>query len=335
MRKMMNKIKDGDSRGFTLIEVLVSMAITVIVMGAVFGLLTQGQKSFEREPQIADLQQSARSALDMVSRDVLQAGAALPPEFPSFTPRILDGTVGDQGAAPDVLEIVGAVQTPGVIRQDPEIVENFDGFALTGSIMQSQTVLQMGDMVLIYNNEPNNSQWLMTFVQSATQSPSTSPSGFQMDLTFGPSYGGTTVPAHFSRYIDFNIGFVTPVSVVRYDTMLNGQDLILRRQVDFQNSIPVGMVDDFQVAYLVGTQPQIEQNDPPHPHPSPTAATIQHQNIISGVRITVAARSTEENLEGSTQGASGNYIRKTFSSNVCPRNILGGLQERTGGVGAS
>jgi prepilin-type N-terminal cleavage/methylation domain-containing protein len=325
---MITKIKE-DSSGFTLIEVLVSMAITVIVMGAVFGLLTQGQKSFQREPQIADLQQSARSALDMVSRDVLQAGSSLPPEFPSFTPKILDGSVGDQGVNPDVLEIVGSVQSPGVIRQDPEIVENFDGFALTGSIMELQSVLQAGDMVVIYNNEPNNSQWVTTFVQTVT------PTGAQVDLTFGPSYGGTTIPAHFSRYIDFNVGFVTPISVVRYDTVLNGQDLILRRQVDFQNAVPVGMVDDFQVTYLVGTQPQVEQNDPPHPHPLPTAATIQPQSVISGVRVTVAARSEQENLEGATQGASGNYIRKTFSSNISPRNILGGLQERTGGVGAN
>ena len=333
MRKMMNEIKGGDSRGFTLIEVLVSMAITVIVMGAVFGLLTQGQKSFQREPQIADLQQSARSALEMVSRDVLQAGASLPPEFPSFTPKVLDGSVGDQGAGPDVLEIVGAIQTPGVIRQEPESVDNFDGAALTGSIMEAQTVLQVGDMVLIYNNEPNNSQWVMAFVLAVAPVPAGLPP--RVDLTFGPSFGGTTIPAHFSRYIDFNVGFVTPVSVVRYDTLLDGQDLILRRQVDFQSSIPVGMVDDFQVAYLVGTRPQIEQNDPPHPHPVPTAGTIGGANIISGVRITVAARSEQENLEGSTQGASGNYIRKTFSSNVCPRNILGGLQERTGGVESS
>jgi hypothetical protein len=237
------------------------------------------------------------------------------------------------------LEIVGAVQTAGVIRQEPELLEGFNGAGLTGFVAQAQSILQVGDMVLIYNNEPNNSQWMMTFVLSVTQNPSTtvppSPSGFQTDFTFGPSFNGVTIPAHFSRYIDFNIGFVTPVSVVRYDTLLNGQELVLRRQVDFGNAVPVGMVDDFQVAYLVGTQPQIEQLDAPHPHPTPTGPTILPQNVVSGVRITVAARSAQENLEGSTQGASGDYIRKTFSSNVCPRNILGGLQERTGGVGAS
>jgi len=72
-------------RGFSLIEVLISMVVTLIVMAAVFGLLTRGQRSFQREPEVADLQQSARTALDLVTKDILQAGAGLPPEFPAFS----------------------------------------------------------------------------------------------------------------------------------------------------------------------------------------------------------------------------------------------------------
>ena len=74
---------DESERGFTLIEVLISILITLIVMASVFALLTQGQRAFQREPEIADLQQSARTVLDMVSRDILQAGSGLPrPSFP-------------------------------------------------------------------------------------------------------------------------------------------------------------------------------------------------------------------------------------------------------------
>jgi len=72
-------------RGFSLLEVLISIMITLIVMGAVFGLLTRGQKTFQREPEVADLQQSARTVLDLVTRDILQAGAGLPPEYPAFS----------------------------------------------------------------------------------------------------------------------------------------------------------------------------------------------------------------------------------------------------------
>ena len=56
---------DESERGFTLIEVLISIVITLIVMSSVFAMLTQGQRAFQREPEIADLQQSARTVLDM------------------------------------------------------------------------------------------------------------------------------------------------------------------------------------------------------------------------------------------------------------------------------
>src|SRR3989304_2688326 len=86
--------------GFTLVEVLISMLVTLIVMSAVFGLLSRGQSTFQREPEIADMQQTARAALDMVPRDALQAGAGLPPEFPSFTPPAVGAAGGGGGGHP-------------------------------------------------------------------------------------------------------------------------------------------------------------------------------------------------------------------------------------------
>ncbi len=91
-------------------------------MGAVFTLLTRGQQSFEREPEIADLQQSARTALDLVTRDILQAGAGLPPEFPAFS-RI--NGAGDS-APTDVLEIIGTFQSAGNVYLEPEEVASVD-----------------------------------------------------------------------------------------------------------------------------------------------------------------------------------------------------------------
>ena len=61
---------------FPSLGAMVSAAVLILAMGGplVFSLLTRGQRSFQREPEIADLQQNARDVLDMVSRDVLQAG---------------------------------------------------------------------------------------------------------------------------------------------------------------------------------------------------------------------------------------------------------------------
>lgn len=64
--------------GFTLVELLVAMTVTLIITGAVVGLLTGGQAAFRREPEVADLQQNLRSAMDIIMRDVSGAGGGVP-----------------------------------------------------------------------------------------------------------------------------------------------------------------------------------------------------------------------------------------------------------------
>lgn len=330
MRSLLRRLRESGSRGFTLIEVLISMAITIIVMGAVFGLLTRGQQSFQREPQVADLQQSARTALDMISRDVMQAGSGLPPEFPALTPKAVDSTVGDQGTDPDVLEIVGAAQVGGAGYASVEQVTGFDGVDVV-SVNVAPSSLQIGDLVVVYNDQETGSDWLMGWVTEVNV-VDPGPGSPQTDLTVQATYDGHTVPAPYSNLDNsLTTGLITRVSVVRYQTQVVGDDLILTRRVNFGDAMPVGMIDDFQVVYLTGTQPQVEQVDPPHPHPD-EAAVIDPVNIISGVRVTVVGRSADENLMGSTEGDSGDYIRKAFSSNISTRNILAGCQDRTGGL---
>lgn len=322
MLRKTKRVKEDDSRGFTLIEVLISMFLTIVVMGAVFALLTRGQKSFEREPQVADMQQSARAALDMVSKDILQAGAGLPPEYPSITPKSVDASVGDQGAGPDVLEIIGASAAPGQVSPAPEPVINFDGTTVT--IGQSQTVLQPGDLVVLYNDDPQNGDWVTLFVATVTQNSGANESQVTLGdpVTFGsPSVtrgipGGTNYSQTDTPY-NWTTGSIMRVTVVRYLTQIVDGDLILMRQVNWEPPMPVGMIDDFQIAYLIPNIADPNQldpvPDPPHPHPTmKDGQIITPQDIIAGVRVTVAARSRDENLEGSTVGASGNYIRKTF-----------------------
>jgi prepilin-type N-terminal cleavage/methylation domain-containing protein len=64
--------------GFSLVELMVAMTVTLIVSGAIYGLLTSGSNAFRREPEVADRQQNIRLAMDLISRDVFNAGAALP-----------------------------------------------------------------------------------------------------------------------------------------------------------------------------------------------------------------------------------------------------------------
>jgi len=344
-------------RGFSLLEVLISIMITLIVMGAVFGLLTRGQKTFQREPEVADLQQSARTVLDLVTRDILQAGAGLPPEYPAFS-RI--NGAGDS-APTDILEIIGTFQSAGNTILEPEDVQGVLGDIVT--LSASTTNLQMDDpittaidegMVLLYNNAANVDptpggrvpQWVLAKVINVTQIPAT----VQLDyaaydaaysrLPLGPP---NTVPdTTFNRVLPEQTPRISRVSVVRYSTVPDAPGLyngpppeILMRDTDFRN-LPqaVGYLENFQIRYVIGVTAPVEQDNPQDPVNDLPATVLGAENMLASVRISITARSVTAGLEGASEGAmvgdrQDDFIRRTFSTNVNPRNVSAGIDIRT------
>lgn len=72
IRKNMYRRSTHD--GFTLAEVLVAMALGIIVITVAHSLYTFQHKTFRVQEQVAEAQQNARAALQMLSRDVVMAG---------------------------------------------------------------------------------------------------------------------------------------------------------------------------------------------------------------------------------------------------------------------
>jgi prepilin-type N-terminal cleavage/methylation domain-containing protein len=66
--------KPDRSRGFSLVEMLVSIVIIVLLMSAVFPFLFQAQKRFQGNVVISEANQSARAALEVMSQEIGQAG---------------------------------------------------------------------------------------------------------------------------------------------------------------------------------------------------------------------------------------------------------------------
>lgn len=349
-------------RGFSLIEVLISIVVTLIVMGAVFGLLTRGQKSFEREPEVADLQQSARTALDLVSRDILQGGAGLPPEFPAFS-RI--NGAGD--AAPtDVLEIIGTFQSAGNVYLEPEEVASLDVTGIV-TLRTNTTNLDLDDpatpaidegMVLLYNNVANVDstgagrvpQWALAQVLAVTENPgppTNPPATVTLNYAaYDPQYtklnATPPVPAEFGWAPPQQMPKITRVSVVRYFTQpdalgqYNGPPPeVLMRDMDFRNNPQaVAYIEGFQIGYVIGVTAPVEQFNPPNPVVDLPGAVLTSENMLSSVRVTITGRSVTAGLEGASEGAlvgdrTDDFIRRTFSTNVNPRNMSAGIDIRT------
>ncbi|MDD5451649.1 MAG: prepilin-type N-terminal cleavage/methylation domain-containing protein [Desulfovibrionales bacterium] len=60
--------------GFSLIELLIAIAISGIVLSAVSSLFIMQNKSYSVQEQVAEMQQNARAAMDIMTREIRTAG---------------------------------------------------------------------------------------------------------------------------------------------------------------------------------------------------------------------------------------------------------------------
>jgi prepilin-type N-terminal cleavage/methylation domain-containing protein len=64
-----------DQRGFTLVEMLVSMLVMMVVTAAVFGLVDPAQGVYRAQPEVSDMQQRLRVAVNTLEEELMMAGA--------------------------------------------------------------------------------------------------------------------------------------------------------------------------------------------------------------------------------------------------------------------
>ncbi len=64
----------NNERGFGIIELMISLAITLILMTVVIKMFTIQRVAYNSQEQITDLQQNIRSSMDAVSREIRMAG---------------------------------------------------------------------------------------------------------------------------------------------------------------------------------------------------------------------------------------------------------------------
>ena len=61
--------------GFSIIEMLIATAIMMVVTAATFGLMNPAQGMFAAQPEVSDMQQRLRIAVETLKKDLLMAGA--------------------------------------------------------------------------------------------------------------------------------------------------------------------------------------------------------------------------------------------------------------------
>lgn len=76
--------------GFTLVELMIALALGLVVLGAMYGVFTLQNRELGNQEQVVDIQQNARAAIDVIGRDIRMAG---------FNPQRTTGTFGFQLSA--------------------------------------------------------------------------------------------------------------------------------------------------------------------------------------------------------------------------------------------
>jgi type IV pilus assembly protein PilW len=70
----MNYYDRNNERGFTLVELLIAMTIGLIIMTALSSTFLMQRKIYDVQEQVAEMVQTARAAMDMMTREIRMAG---------------------------------------------------------------------------------------------------------------------------------------------------------------------------------------------------------------------------------------------------------------------
>jgi len=134
-RSLLSKLRG--SRGMTLVELLVVMAILSVVMMAVMSLFIPAVQSTSTSTQVSDVQANLRLAMKAMTRDLLHAGFMVPDNPIIFeasatpttaeNPDPTDFTIRTRAVGNDFARVTGAAGVTNITLtvSDPDMVANF------------------------------------------------------------------------------------------------------------------------------------------------------------------------------------------------------------------
>jgi len=135
--------------GMTLVELLVAMAISGIVVAAVYTAFITQQKSYTVQDQVAETQQNARVGLDLIAREVRMAGYGQPDWALNAD---TDGDGDDEAVTDPVTVVDGGGGTDRIT-----VIGCFDSAPATLDVAASS-----GDTVLTLQNSDEASRFNTT-----------------------------------------------------------------------------------------------------------------------------------------------------------------------------
>lgn len=348
-------------RGFSLVELMVAMTVTLIVSGAIYGLLTSGSNAFRREPEVADRQQNIRVAMDLIARDAFNAGAAMPTFSQVFT--VADPVGGSCagangfngcGVAGTLGSAAAAARAPGDggdLSQSTDSIEmvaadeRCRGLTVCEGTLGTNLVTRepspgclppaLPGLMLVVDEAGFSVQSGQAGTTTGTATCTVATNGmFDLGAALEPWATIATAPTPVQS-------FLYRAQVVRYQVApsldpLDPAPALWRSQTGrYTTAGVVGAtpgggapwelvargIEDLQFEYLYGDPTVAWHNRPP------SWAANDWGTLVREVRITISARVTAANLQGQTQAAGApDALRGQLSTTVAPRAAFNELQ---------
>lgn len=298
----------GSESGFSLLELMVSIAILLVITGATFSVMSSYQKSYGTTQLKADMYMNLRGVSELMAQEIGQAGLKITPTYPQaqFTGSVVGGGFG---TAPVTTSIGMAVGNQVMIDQGQPAQETVTIAAVTTGVpgtfsatfgqnhTSGATVSIVGQGV--YANGVLPFSPVASPVSTAGSTPST------LELFGDINSNGRLQYVYYSCNPSAQQGPVAG-TLVRSITRLptpggaNAPQTLLNTLVVNPNDPVTGQPIP---CFRLGTQ------------------TVAGTTFVSNVGVTLSVRTQE------VDKVTGQYLVMTKSfMNLTPRNTLGGLE---------
>lgn len=337
----MRERKPGQTeQGFSLIELMIAMVVTVIVTGAVFQLMNSTQTAFRREPEVADRQQSIRVAMDRIWNDVLRAGSGMPAYTQVFGTTFNDvGVTSPNDGAPggthtDEISFIAMADCPPLevcLASGGDSLTTRETLSTCNSLPSVVILGTATEVGLFYAVPPGAGAAVTPCIAGPDKNGHAL---FQSSHPLNPNTGQFFPSGDAPTYMVAGEG-------VRYriapeddgtpalwrtnqgpDVTGHGKAIV----VDWQ--IVARGVEDLQVEYFANGA----WTDTP-PVVAGATATLEERiaTVVQKVRINLSARSNAPALQGETNSATGRALRGELMSEIAPRAARAVLAGTVGG----
>ncbi|HEY7790566.1 MAG TPA: prepilin-type N-terminal cleavage/methylation domain-containing protein [Vicinamibacterales bacterium] len=329
-----------DSRGFTLIELMISTTIVLIILGGALTAFRNGLNVNDAATEIGDSSQNLRAGTDLMVRDLLQTGAGIPTGgiplpagagatainrpsppgttltfdaslgvLPAVSPGAGIGPVID-GQATDMVTLLYADATLS-LNQTPLTAIATDGSSMTVDagtpITDTDNGIEVGDLIM-FSNALGNALQMVTRVSGgqtvyfdAGDPMNLNQRGAAAGTIMQLQSGGGAFPPTTATRVEMITFYVDPTTTPGTPRLV--------RQVAFGPALALaGVIEDLQISYDL-----VDDVTNPTDVKAPVAPNTPSQ--IRKVNLHIGVRSADRLAQ------LGDYLRTHLNTQVSLRNL--------------